>query len=166
MTATTKGKRSIDSLIIEVYVEIELEKIWPEKEIVIPNIYYDYDSATLREESFSVLDSLLTFFRENSDLKVEIGSHTDSRGIFEYNEKLSQGRAQSVVDYLVKSGISKTKLTAKGYGERKLINECADGVQCSEEKHQENRRTTFKVISENLKLESERPENIKVDPKK
>ena len=85
--------------------------------IVIPNIYYDYDKATLRPESKLVLDSILIFFKENPDLTIEIGSHTDSRGTDKYNNKLSQERAQSVVDYLVEKAFLSIdywrKVTAK-----------------------------------------------------
>ncbi|MCS6935786.1 MAG: OmpA family protein [Chitinophagales bacterium] len=163
---STKGKRHPDSTYIYLYAEVELEKIFPQKEIVIPNIYYDYDKATLRPESQVVLDSIFIFFKENPDLIIEIGSHTDSRGSDSYNMKLSQARAQSVVDYLVAKGIPADRLLAKGYGETKPVNGCVNGVNCTEEEFQKNRRTTFRVISSKLKLESVEPGNIRVDPKK
>jgi outer membrane protein OmpA-like peptidoglycan-associated protein/tetratricopeptide (TPR) repeat protein len=162
---TTKGKRNQDSTYIYVYAEIELERIFPEKMIVIPNIYYDYDKATLRPESKLVLDTVFIFFQENPDLTVEIGSHTDSRGSDAYNIKLSQARAQSVVDYLVGKGIPAERLVAKGYGETVPVNGCTNGVKCTEEEHQKNRRTTFRVVSAKLNLNSIEPEDIKVDPK-
>jgi peptidoglycan-associated lipoprotein len=164
-TASTKGKRNQDSTIITVYAQLELEKIFPQKMIVIPNIYYDYDKATLRPESERVLDSILIFFKENPDLTIEIGSHTDSRGTDAYNNKLSQARAQSVVDYLVAKGIPVDRLLAKGYGKTMLLNKCATGVPCTEEEHQLNRRTTFRVASAKLNLESIQPEDIRVVPK-
>jgi outer membrane protein OmpA-like peptidoglycan-associated protein len=133
--------------------------------IVIPNIYYDYDKATLRPESKLVLDSILIFFKENPDLTVELGSHTDSRGSDEYNNKLSQARAQSAVDYLVEKGIPNDRLVAKGYGKTMLLNNCTTGAPCSEEEHQKNRRTTFRIVSAKLNLESIQPEEIKVVPK-
>lgn len=165
VTVSTKGLRNQDSTIIYVYTEIELEKIFTQKEIVIPNIYYDYDKATLRPESKLVLDTVFIFFKENPDLTIEIGSHTDSRGSDAYNLKLSQARAQSVVDYFIQKGIPAERLIAKGYGETKLINNCGNGSKCSEEEHQKNRRTTFRVASAKLNLESIEPEDIKVDPK-
>lgn len=152
---STKGLTSRDSLLIKLFEEVELERIFPEKEIVIPNIYYDYDKASLRPESLPVLDQLVSFFEENNDLKIEIGSHTDSRGSDKYNQDLSQRRAQSVVDYFILKGVPSSQLSAKGYGESKIINECLNGVECSEEKHQENRRTTFRVISAEGVLESQ-----------
>lgn len=79
-------------------------------------------------------------------MKVELGSHTDSRGSDSYNQKLSQNRAQSAVDYITSRGISSARISAKGYGESVLLNKCADGVPCSDQEQQVNRRTEFKVI--------------------
>ncbi len=164
-TFSTKGKRNQDSTYIYISTVIELNRIFPQKEIVIPNIYYDYNKATLREESKLVLDSILIFFSDNKDLAIEIGSHTDSRGSDVYNEKLSQARAQSVVDYLIMKGVAESRLTAKGYGETKLTNQCANGVECTEEEHQKNRRTTFRILGSNKVIESTTPDEIKVVPK-
>jgi peptidoglycan-associated lipoprotein len=162
---STKGKRNQDSTLITLFVQIELDRIFPQKMLVIPNIYYDYDKATLRPESKLVLDSIMIFFKDNPDLTIELGSHTDSRGSDAYNMKLSQARAQSAVDYFISKGIAPEKLVAKGYGESMLVNNCGNGANCTEEEHQKNRRTTFRVISSKLKLESVEPENIIVDPK-
>lgn len=155
-----------DSTLIVAYTQVTLNKIFPQKMLVIPNIYYDYDKATLRPESKLVLDSIMIFFKENPDLTIELGSHTDSRGSDAYNLKLSQARAQSAVDYLISKGIPTDRLLAKGYGETKMVNNCGNGAKCTEEEHQKNRRTTFRVASEKLNLESIEPENIIVDPKK
>lgn len=163
---STKGLRNQDSTFIYLYAELELEKIFTTKMIVIPNIYYDYDKANLRPESKLVLDTVYQFFVENPDLTVEIGSHTDSRGSDAYNIKLSQARAQSVVDYLVQKGVPAERLIAKGYGESVPVNNCGNGSKCTEEEYQKNRRTTFRVVSAKLNLESVQPEDIKVDPKK
>jgi outer membrane protein OmpA-like peptidoglycan-associated protein len=164
-SATTIGKKTTDSIHVQVYVEVELEKIWPDYSFEIPNIYYDYNEATLRPESFPVLDSLLSFFFENPDITIEIGSHTDSRGSKSYNEELSQARAQSVVDYLTSKEVNAERLIAKGYGESKLVNECSDGVECTEEQHQRNRRTTFRIVSDDEVIESSNPDDVRVDPK-
>ncbi len=162
---STVGKRSRDSVLISQYVEIELEKIFTSKEIEIPNIYYDYDKATLRPESKVVLDSLVLFFTQNKAIDIEIGSHTDSRGSDEYNLKLSQARAQSVVDYLIEKGIGKERLNARGFGETRPVNGCVNNVKCSEEEHQKNRRTTFRVTGTKFSLQSIEPTQIRVDPK-
>lgn len=164
-TVTTVGKRNQDSTLISIPAYAELDKIFPQKEIVIPNIYYDYNKATLRPESKAVLDSILVFFSDNKDLTIEIGSHTDSRGSDSYNEKLSQERAQSVVDYLIEKGVATERLVAKGYGETKITNKCINGIECTEEEHQKNRRTTFRIIGSKQTIESVQPEEIRTVPK-
>jgi len=128
-----------------VVLELELSKISLGEKFKIDNIFYDYDAATLREESEVALDKLAEFILENG-LKVELSSHTDSRGSKRYNQNLSQRRAQSCVDYLIEKGVSKSKIVARGYGESKLVNQCKDGVDCTEEEHQENRRTEVKIL--------------------
>ncbi len=120
-------------------------------EFTLQGIYYDLDKADIRPEAARVLDSLVLILNNNPTITIELASHTDSRADENYNLKLSQRRAQSCVDYLLKKGISKARLTAVGYGESKLINDCADGVDCNEEQHQENRRTTFRVLSTDYK---------------
>ena len=135
-----------------VQVNIYLSPIPDENvELTLKGIYYDLDKAEIRPDAAIVLDSLATILMNNPTLTIELASHTDSRADEAYNLKLSQRRAQSCVDYLVKKGIAKARLQAVGYGESKLINDCADGVDCSEEQHQENRRTTFRVLSTDYK---------------
>lgn len=163
--ATTKGLRDLENILITVKVRVLMERIYEEKEIVIENIYYDYDSTALRADSKPVLDTIVMLLKENPEVIAEIGSHTDSRGSDEYNQKLSQGRAESVVRYLYESGIDLRRLKAKGYGESKLINRCHNDVECTEAEHQENRRTTFKVLSEKLVIDSVRPDSITIDKK-
>lgn len=114
---------------------------------VLP-ILYDYNSAVITPASKKIIDdNLLKLMKEKPGLNIEILSHTDSRGNDEYNMSLSQQRAQSVVNYLVSQGISRSRLTAKGYGESRLKNKCSNGVACSEAEHQENRRTEFRIIN-------------------
>ncbi len=109
--------------------------------IVLKNIYYDYDKATLRPESVRELDRLARIMQENPSLTVELSGHTDGDGSDVYNEKLSQARAQSVVDYLLGKGIETARLTAKGYGEQQPV-----AANDTPENKQLNRRTEFKVI--------------------
>lgn len=85
-------------------------------------------------------------FEEYPTMVIDIRSHTDSRASHAYNDRLSERRAQSTRQWLIDQGISPSRLTAKGYGERQLINRCADGVQCTDEEHQANRRSEFIVI--------------------
>ena len=151
--------------IINVDVELILDKSFKsETFITVNNIYYDFDAYYIREEAAVELDSLSGLLKDNPQLiKIEIGSHTDSRGSYAYNEKLSQKRAESCVKYLLSKGIDATRLEAKGYGESELVNRCHDGVECTEEQHQRNRRTTFKVLMENMEIVSEEPEKIVTD---
>ncbi len=146
-TIPTTGLLDADADTIVLAVRLILEPIVRDVEITISNIYYDYDKASLRADALPVLDTLAGILIENPTLSVEIGSHTDSRGNSTYNLRLSQARAQSVVNYLVSKGVDAARLSARGYGESQLVNACADGVPCSEEQHQQNRRTTFKVLS-------------------
>jgi outer membrane protein OmpA-like peptidoglycan-associated protein len=80
-------------------------------------------------------------------MKIDIRSHTDSRQTHRYNEVLSERRAKSTRDWLIKNGISPERLTAKGYGETQLVNKCADGVECTEAEHQLNRRSQFIITA-------------------
>ena len=129
-------------------IELALNPIRKGQKFKLENIFYDLNKSSLREESKSALDKLSVFLLEN-DLKIELSAHTDSRGSGSYNQRLSQARAQSCVDYLKKKGVLSKNMRAKGYGEYKLVNRCKNGVKCSEEEHQENRRTEVKILEVN-----------------
>ena len=111
----------------------------------VHDIHWDYNTWDIRPDAVPYLEDLVKLFRENQNLKFEIASHCDSRGSFEYNDDLSSKRAKAVVDYLVSKGVPRANMVSKGYGEKQLLNECSDGVQCTEAQHQENRRTEFTV---------------------
>jgi len=162
---TTKGLdvNPGDTLTLE--KDIVLDKIFREVFINIDNIYYDYDDWHIRPDAAVVLDSLYRILTENPTIVVELGSHTDSRGSKQYNQELSQKRADAVVEYLVNKGIDPERLIAKGYGESEPVNNCVDGVECTEEEYQRNRRTTFKILSEEFKVESTEPADVIVGPK-
>lgn len=110
------------------------------------NLYYDSGHASVRKEALPELEKLLQLLKDNPDLIVEISSHTDSRGDSRYNQKLSQRRADAVAAWLIQRGIKKERLKAIGYGETRLINPCEIEEDCSEEAHQMNRRTEFRVL--------------------
>ncbi len=112
----------------------------------LPAIYYELDRAKLTKQSATTLDKLIDIIRDNPHISIELSGHTDSRGSMEYNLLLSEHRIQSVVDYLVKAGIQRSRLEGHGYGEFELLNHCADGVECSEEEHAVNRRTEIRII--------------------
>jgi outer membrane protein OmpA-like peptidoglycan-associated protein len=142
---STNGK--YDPEILE--VKLELEEIELNKAIRLDNIYYDYNKWEIRADAGVELDKLLKILEENPEIKIELSSHTDSRGNDSYNLKLSQKRAESAVKYLVSKGILINRLVAKGYGESQTLNKCKNNIKCTEEEYQFNRRTEFKVLKIN-----------------
>ncbi|PQV47907.1 OmpA family protein [Jejuia pallidilutea] len=112
---------------------------------VLP-IFYELGSARITPASKKIIDDTLLPLLNSKPVNIELISHTDSRGNDDFNMSLSQQRANSVVNYLVSKGISRSRLSAKGYGETRLVNRCSNGVDCSEAEHQKNRRTEFRVL--------------------
>jgi len=129
-----------------VQVTIYLDSIMNSFEV--SNVYYDYDKATLRPESVSSLDSVVNFMKDNASLTVEIYSYTDAKGTPEYNVALSQRRAQSVLDYLEKSGVDRSRMTAKGFGEKNAAAPNAIDGKDNPEGRQLNRRTEFRIVTD------------------
>lgn len=117
--------------------------------IVVENIYYDYDKWFIRPDAALELDKLVRTLNDNPAINIEMGSHADSRGSDQYNLVLTDKRAKAAMDYLISKGIDKERLSWKGYGESRLVNKCSNDVFCSEEEHQKNRRTEFKVTGIN-----------------
>jgi len=128
----------------------------------LENIYYDFDKWNIRADASVELDKVVAFLNENPDIIVELGSHTDSRGSFKYNERLSDRRAESAVAYIIANGIGNKRITAKGYGEYKLVNQCSDGVKCSDQEHQDNRRTEIKItgVIESAEVSTQQPLDV------
>ena len=121
------------------------------KPIELPNILYDLDKWDLRSESKVALDGLVKTLNDNPTIVIKIMSHTDTRADDNYNEELSQKRAQSVVDYLIENGIASDRLEAKGFGEKRLLfsDTKIKKLKTEDEKeaaHQKNRRTEFEVL--------------------
>ncbi len=125
---------------------VQLQKVEINKSIVVPNIYYEVDKAEITAEAEAELKKLYKLLTDNPSWIIEISAHTDSRADATYNKKLSEKRAGNVVSYLIKNGIASNRLFARGYGESKILNQCVDGVKCTEEEHLINRRTEFKLI--------------------
>lgn len=121
--------------------DVALKKIEIGSTIVLRNIFFDFDKATIRPESANELDRLIKLLTDNPTLKIELGSHTDSKGSDDYNMKLSDNRSKSVVDYLIGKGIAAPRLVAKGYGETKPID-----TNDTDTGRQNNRRTEFKIL--------------------
>ncbi len=145
---TTRGKTPDPATLIQEVTNITLDttivldQLILDKSIVLENIYYDLDKAEIRPDAAVELDKLIAVLKDNPTIRIELSSHTDSRSSDAYNLDLSQRRAQSAVDYMVSKGIAAERLVAKGYGESQLIIPNAQ----TEEEHQVNRRTQFKVI--------------------
>ena len=148
---TTKGSYSTVGqkpgyVDINEFIDVSIEKIDMDKTIEV-NIYYDLGNWNIRKDAVIELDKVVAFLNDNPDIKIELGSHTDARGDAISNQALSQKRADSAVAYIISKGISNDRIVAKGYGESKLKNQCADGVKCTEEEHQQNRRTEIRITS-------------------
>ncbi len=112
----------------------------------IKNIYFDFDQSIIRKDAAYELEKILDVMKKNPTMKIDIRSHTDSRGTFLYNENLSERRAKSTITWLINNGIDKSRLTGRGFGEKKLVNKCADNIYCDKVSHQENRRSEFIII--------------------
>jgi peptidoglycan-associated lipoprotein len=127
-------------------LDLVLSKIYPDQEIILENIYYEYDKWDLTKEAYPTLEKLASMMVANPGIQIRLNSHTDCRGEDDYNIELSQKRAQSVVDFLISKGIKESRLTPVGYGETKLYDLCPC-ESCSEAQHQKNRRTTFTIVA-------------------
>ncbi len=125
--------------------DLLLDKFEVNQVFKLENIYYDLDKWNIRPDAAAELDKLVMIMKENP-IRIELGSHTDCRASNEYNDKLSQRRAESAVKYIVSKGIASDRMIAKGYGESQLVNGCRDGVKCTEAEHQQNRRTEFRIL--------------------
>lgn len=129
-----------------IYICKKFDRLQVGKTFILKNILYDLDKANIREDAAIELEKLVLIMESNPGLKIELSSHTDSRGSDSYNLELSERRAKSAAAFIVSRGISPDRIVAKGYGETKLINRCANGVKCSKAEHQANRRTEVKIL--------------------
>jgi len=109
----------------------------PPRPLGFPTLYHDFDKAPVQELYQDELTIIYNLMSANSSVIIEIASHTDARGPANYNQQLSARRAGEVADYLKGRGIDDSRFNATGYGEAQPVNECRDGVKCTEEKHQE-----------------------------
>jgi peptidoglycan-associated lipoprotein len=144
--------------------EPEFDTIRINEPIRLDNILYDYDKWDIRPDAEPDLQNLTDLMKKYPEMKIELSSHTDARGKDDYNETLSQKRAESAKTWIVAKGITADRIVAKGYGEKVLLNECGNGVECTEEQHQLNRRTEFKILSGPTSIVIEKVE--KREPKK
>ena len=112
----------------------------------ISKIYFDLDKSNIRPDAEVHLQKIIEVLKQYPNMVIDIRSHTDSRQTHKYNEALSDRRAKSTLEYIVKNKIARNRLTAKGYGETQLVNKCADDVNCTEDEHQMNRRSEFIIV--------------------
>jgi outer membrane protein OmpA-like peptidoglycan-associated protein/tetratricopeptide (TPR) repeat protein len=145
-TLSTQGKEAPATL----YAVLELEKVKKGIAIKIENIYYDLDKWYIRPDAAKELDKLVKVLQDNPTMEIELSSHTDCRATAKYNMELSTKRAQSAVAYIATQGVDPKRMIAAGYGETRLLNKCScEGtviVPCTEDEHQLNRRTEFKIL--------------------
>jgi outer membrane protein OmpA-like peptidoglycan-associated protein len=162
---TTKGYEASADLTQDLYLEpFDYKKVF-----TLEGIYYDLASASIRSDAAVVLDTIVYLMNKYPKIRLELGSHTDCRADSAYNQELSQRRADSAVAYIGSKGIDTARLVAKGYGETMLVNDCAcEGTyikrKCTEEEHQMNRRTTFKLLDNNY-VPKKKVVEPPVDPK-
>jgi outer membrane protein OmpA-like peptidoglycan-associated protein len=143
---TTKGKVAPASI----YETLEMTYLEEDMVIKIDNLYYDVNKWDIRPDAAAELDKVVALMQKFPGMEIELSSHTDCRGSMKSNDELSAKRAKECVEYLVAHGIDSKRMIAVGYGERKLVNGCAcEGnvkSECTEEQHQQNRRTEFKIL--------------------
>jgi outer membrane protein OmpA-like peptidoglycan-associated protein len=156
----TASLRPNDEVFAEIFLEQDLERAdnYPEpinieeedgealQVIELEYINYDLDKWEIRPDAAEILNRLITVMNEYPGLEIRLESHTDARGSDEYNMLLSKKRARSAFDYLVSKGIDPNRMRYEGYGETRLLNRCGNGVECSEQEHEVNRRTIVKVV--------------------
>jgi outer membrane protein OmpA-like peptidoglycan-associated protein/tetratricopeptide (TPR) repeat protein len=120
-----------------------LDKTTPGTDLGPFSILYNFDKSDLRPDAIVILDKIVNILNQNPSVNIELGSHSDSRGIDAYNQYLSERRAKSAAQYIASKISNPERITYKGYGESKLKNRCSDGVKCTAAEHQQNRRTEF-----------------------
>lgn len=113
----------------------------------LPAMYFELDNSRIVEESKVVLSRLEEILRQNEHVTIKLSGHTDSKGKSSYNLALSERRVSTIKQYLVERGVNAQRIEGHGYGETRLVNECADGVECTEEQHAENRRIEIQFYS-------------------
>ncbi|OIQ37628.1 MAG: hypothetical protein BM563_08125 [Bacteroidetes bacterium MedPE-SWsnd-G1] len=142
-TNNVHGENTIVSIILE--TKLDFEMVRDNLMIITNQIDFDLNESDIREDAAIELNKVVAIMNRNPEIKVDIGVHTDSRAPDNYNLSLSEQRAQSILSFLIERGINSDRLTGKGYGETELLNRCANGVNCSETEHLENRRIEFIV---------------------
>ncbi len=160
---TTTNETGIAPINMALKLDPELRVINDKLMVNINTIYFDYGKSNIRPDAAKELNKVIGVMKEHPSLKIEAGSHTDSRSREAFNQRLSERRAKSTVSYIVASGIDRSRITAKGYGEMQLTNDCSSFVKCSEAEHQLNRRTEFVIVNDNDRISSASKSNQDID---
>ncbi|MCD0472772.1 OmpA family protein [Flavobacterium sp. EDS] len=149
LSVTIKNETGVTSLMIPLEKRIKPIGVGTDlaKTLDIPIIYFDLDKSFIRKDAAFELEKILAVMKQYPKMKIDVRSHTDSRQTAKYNIALSDRRAKSTIQWLVKNGIAQNRVTGKGYGESQLVNHCSDGVPCTEAEHQLNRRSEFIIVS-------------------
>jgi len=159
---TTVDKKLTLHVIKPVKVEPDSVVVSKDEPIRLNKIYYDYDDDKILAQSEPDLQFLVDLMNKYPEMTIELSSHTDSRGKDDYNERLSQRRAESAKNWMVAKGIAEKRIIPKGYGETQILNGCTNGVECEEEEHRFNRRTEFKILSGPTSITIMRKEKVEV----
>lgn len=165
-TVKIRGSRSLETTVkLKAFTnDIVNEPIKMGTIIVLENIYYDFNKSSIRSGAARELDAMVELMRQYPSMEIEMIAHTDARGSAKYNLDLSLRRAESAKSYLESRGIEGSRIKTFGYGESQPRNQCADGVTCSEEEHQYNRRSEVKIVKINegvdVKYQDDGPEVI------
>ncbi len=149
---STNSKGDIDKniqLLMELYTNVEKEIVVEngKTQIKINPIYFDYDKWNIRPDAAIELNNVVNILKKYPDMTIEIGAHTDARGSYKYNMKLSHKRAKSVMDYLMSQGISDSRLKSEGFGESQPLNHCVKPKMCTKEQYSINRRCEFVITN-------------------
>ncbi len=149
LSVTIKNETGVTSLMVPLEKRIKPIGVGTDlaKTLDIPIIYFDLDKSFIRKDAAFELEKILAVMKQYPKMKIDVRSHTDSRQTAKYNIALSDRRAKSTIQWLVKNGIAQNRVTGKGYGESQLVNHCSDGVPCTEAEHQLNRRSEFIIVS-------------------
>ncbi len=148
ITIKPKEEQGLSNTYINQYFTGEEQPTYHEGQVLrLHRIYYDFDKSVIRSDAAFELDYLVALMNQYPSMEIELSAHTDSRGKSDYNGWLSQFRANAAKKYLLNKGIDRNRIhKTKGYGESRLFNHCANGEDCTEEEHQENRRTEVKIV--------------------
>ena len=143
---TTVNNIEQPPIVQDIELATEFKMMGDELLVNINVIYFDFDKSNIRKDAAIELDKVIDVMSKYPEMKIFAASHTDARGPASYNMRLSERRAKSSIDYIISKGIDASRITGKGFGESELVNSCSNGKKCSEEAHQLNRRTNFKVV--------------------